>query len=125
MEVNAVGLKAGFDSYNTVRTPDQIDLVSQVRRAMESAGLINSVVTGFDQDPLIIDAVNKQPSVQQYILNCYWYRQLTSLQGVNTLDVRLNLIQNGEPEEWFRLFRENVLPFVSTHGLPAVVVPGI
>ena len=122
MNLNAASMKQGFDSYNAQRTPEMIDLVTQVRKSLVASGLLNAVIGGFDADPLIIDATTKQPHVQQWILNRYWYRQLTSVVG-NTLPIRLNLIENGEPEEWFRLFREKILPFVVQNGLPVVMVP--
>mgnify|MGYP001600876775 CR=1 FL=1 len=115
---DAVRLKEGFNNFHAVRQPHDVDLVSMVRDALFHAGLGDRIETGYNQNPLILEAGDKRPSIQRWMLNRYWVTQFVSLRNVNTMEVRLYLVPGGTEEDWLRMFIQHVLPFVIQHGLP-------
>ncbi len=115
---NALALKEGFDYFNAPRQEHEIDLVSLVRDAMIRAGIPEAqVIEFYDNAPLIMEVKDRQPSVQRWQLNRFWFLQLIFL-PFDTSQVRFNLVPNGTEEQWFEIFKTKVLPFVKTNQLP-------
>lgn len=112
-----VKLQEGFDQYYQTRKEDDLDLVSEVRKCLQNYGLHQAVSKYFDTDPIIIDAVTKAPHIQRWLLNRYWTRQLVQC-PVNSIEVRTYLIPDGSEEDWLRLFKVKVLPFIVDNNLP-------
>lgn len=105
------------ESYLDTRRADEFDLVGAVRTTMLNAGLGQRIPEFFDSNIYIIDAANKKPEVQRYLLNRYFNTQLMNADA-NSIDERFCLIPNGEIADWLRLFTDKVLPFIIANDLP-------
>lgn len=121
-QLDAATLKEGFQQFNAPREEGDIDLVKMIRDALVNHGVSEEqIVAGFDNDPLIIEALPKQSTIQRWQLNRYWTRQLVSLHHVNTIDPRSYLVQDGHEEAWLRTFNQYVLPFALQYQLPVAL----
>jgi len=120
-DLNVGLLKEGFERFSAPRQDGDIDLVTLVRNQLVASGMFNGQsINGFDNDPIIMEAVDKQSHIQRFLLNRYWTRQLMML-NIDTIEIRLHLIANGSEEDWMRLFTNTVLPFVFQHQLPIYI----
>ena len=113
---DAIKLRQSFDMFNQPRQVNDIDLVQMVRDQFIAFNRQDKLPV-FDSHPIILDAVDKTPAIQRWLLNRYWFVQLANA-PVPTLNVRLRLIPDGTEEEWFKQFTEHVFPFVVEHDLP-------
>ena len=104
-------------SYNEVRGSTDIDLVAVVRQRLVTAGLEGLVVANFDTNHYIVEAANKRPDVQRYLLNRFWNLQLMSAPAIS-IEERYCLVPNGTVDEWLHLFDVKVLPFIVKNHLP-------
>lgn len=118
--LDASKLQEGFNNFYSGRQEGDIDLVALVHEALRYSHVSEESLLAYSKHPLIIEASNKQPSVQRWLLNRYWVLQLVSI-PVNSVNIRLYLIQNGTEEDWMRLFTQHVLPFLISNGLPKVL----
>lgn len=112
--------KEQFELYKTAREQGEIDLVEETRRRLIEAGLSNEVTCAFDTNQYVIDAVDKKPEVQRYLLNRFWNVQLLT-SNAESFEERYCLIPNGDIEDWLRLFSKKIVPFAVTHRLPRVI----
>ncbi|HXQ36810.1 MAG TPA: hypothetical protein VN843_22550 [Anaerolineales bacterium] len=117
ISLNMNQIQEGIEHFYIPRQEGDIDLVALVRYALEQQGLHERVANGFNNHPVIIDASDKQPSVQRWLLNHYWFLQLIDSE-VDTMSVRSYLIHNGTEEDWMKLFVQYILPFVVKNDLP-------
>ncbi len=101
-----------------VRKPDEIDLIGAVRKILDDSGLIQNRIDNFDTNRYIIDGAFLGPKGQRFLLNRFFYLQLISLDGINTMDERFCLIEDGTFEDWLRLFSNKVLPCLISNNLP-------
>jgi hypothetical protein len=113
-----------FDSANTAyraqRQPGDFDLVAEVRNLLINAGASDRVVQFYDTNHTIIEASSKVPDVQRQLLNRYLYLQIVQCSARST-EERQSLIPNGSIEDWLRLFKATVLPFMVLNNLPAAI----
>ena len=105
------------DIFLQERKHDDIDLVSSVRQLLADSGLLPQVIMFFDNNQNILDAINRPPEAQRFLLNRYWNLQLL-LVNDNTIEERFCLIPNGEYCDWLRLFKNKVLPCAIVNRLP-------
>lgn len=96
------------------RKHDDIDLIAEVRLLLISNNL---EIGPFDNNSFIFAGKDKIPTVQRFFLNRFWIIQLLNT-GSNSQDIRFSLIPNGSIEDWLRLFKNDVLPFIIKHKLP-------
>jgi hypothetical protein len=102
--------------YNEERKPDDVDLVRVVRELLIGVGQAPKIHL-FEQNDRIQEATNKRPKVQRYLMNEYWSLQIMKM-PVNSIDIRYCLVNNGTIDDWIRLFRDKVLPFIMEFDLP-------
>lgn len=108
---------AAVEQYKKKRSPEELDLIGEVRKVLNDNGLGNQVKEVFDNDPRIIEAKDKVPEVQRHLLNKFWLPQLLN-SSAPSQEERFCLIPNGEPKEWLHLFKEKIVPFVIEQQLP-------
>lgn len=110
-------LQQGIKQYYQPKNPNDMDLVAIVREDLISSGLANHLPTAYDNSRFIQEAVGKDSNVQRFLLNRYWTQQLMSAKQVS-IEERYCLIPNGDVQDWLRLFRSKVLPFIIQNDLP-------
>lgn len=106
--------------YGEPRLESDIDLIDIVRQTLINAGLQHNVLAHYDNNHYIVEAINKRPEVQRFLLNQFWNLQLMSV-SVNSLNERFSLVPNGSLEEWLNLFNSVIIPFAVQHNLPAEI----
>ena len=112
-------LQNGVNSFYQEKPAGDIDLVHEVRNSLLGFNL-GSRIDAFDQNRFIREAVGKHSSVQQHLLNRFWTMQLQAA-PVASIEERYCLIPNGTAEDWLRLFKAKVLPFIADHNLPVTI----
>lgn len=110
-------IKAGVEQYYLKREEGDLDLVLEVRNALVEVGLLQKVLVAYDGNRFINEATGKASSVQRFLLNRYWNQELIFAEKPS-IEERYCLIPNGTVEDWLRLFKAKVLPFVIAHDLP-------
>jgi ankyrin repeat protein len=103
--------------YAEQRLESDIDLIAIVRQILVEAGLQHNVVNHYDNDHYVLEALNKRPEVQRFLLNQYWNLQLMAA-PVNSMNERFSLVPNGSLDEWLNLFQATIVPFAIRHSLP-------
>ena len=106
--------------YNETRAAGDIDLIGHVRQLLVEAGLSQQVVAGYDNNPNIMEGMNKRPDIQRYLLNRFWLFQLMNANDIS-IEERYCLVPNGSIEEWIRLFKEKIIPFAIKNRLPVQI----
>lgn len=102
----------------------EFDLITASVQAMRESGLAAEVEEAFLKDELVVLGQGKCHEAQRFFLNRYWTKQLGGLQNrtnESTIDTRFFLIDKGRPEQWFGLFRDNILPVAMQHKLPVAL----
>jgi hypothetical protein len=94
----------------------EINLLQSVRAMLFEAGLGQETVAFFDNDPYLLRVAQQPADAQRVMLNRYWNLQLLTKHG--SIEERYCLLPNGTFEDWLRLFKEKILPFLITHRLP-------
>jgi hypothetical protein len=98
--------------------PPVTDLVRAVADLLTSVGLHNEVLAYYYTDERIIMASKlADPKGQRHILNSYWNQQLLKCPEF-TVNHRLCLVNDGEVEDWLRLFHGKIIPFCIDKRLP-------
>lgn len=110
-------------NYTQPKPADDIDLVAEVRSCLVSAGLTPLLADAYDSNRFVIEAKDKEATVQRYLLNRYWGQQLMS-SNKPTTEERYALIPNGEVTSWLELFKAKILPFAIENNLPRVLSNG-
>jgi hypothetical protein len=110
-------LQKTMEQYIQPPSAGDIDLVAEVRSILNSSGLGQRVKDAYDPDRFIIEAHGKRTDVQRYLLNRYWNQQLMQAKQPS-IEERFCLIPNGEIEDWLRLFKSKIMPFVIQNDLP-------
>lgn len=113
-------LDAANMSYRAEKPNDDFDLVAEVRNLLVDAGAINNVVNYYDTNHTVLEATNKTVDVQRQLLNRYLYLQIVKCSARSTNE-RQSLIPNGSIQDWLRLFKANVLPFMIRNNLPSAL----
>lgn len=113
-------IQEGIARYQQGRKEHDIDLVQEVRDSMMSSGLGLKIPEAFNNSRFIIEAEGKAADVQRFLLNRYWNQQLMA-SAKQSMDERYCLIPDGTVEDWLKLFKQKVLPFVIENNLPIVI----
>ena len=92
-------------------------LTTEVREQLSLCGANLRAQEYFDTNELIISTKGMDPDSQRMYQNRYWNLQLLGLEE-NTIDVRFCLITNGTTDDWFRLFKQMVIPCIVRNNLP-------
>ncbi len=103
--------------YSEPREEGDIDLVEEVRNILLSVGKEIDIDL-YDNHHYVIEAKNKRPEVQRFILNKYWTLQILNIDDVDSIDVRFCLVNKGTIDKWLELFKTKVLTFIIAHDLP-------
>lgn len=103
------------ENFDHTRRDGDFDLVGATRAVLQNAGIDT---TAYDNSRIIQDASSLRPQAQRHLLNRFFRHQLMSVTNVNSIEERTNLIEDGEFEDWLRLFTNSVVPFLVTHSLP-------
>ncbi len=106
-----------MSDYLEERKEDDIDLVEIVREKLLSIGKEQDIAL-FDNNEYILDAKNRRPKIQRFILNKYWTLQILNIDNVDSIDVRYCLVNDGDIDKWIDLFNKKVVPFIIEHDLP-------
>ena len=117
MDFQHIQTFAGVSPITTARAEGEFDLVAACREAMLSYGLGDKVTSVFDQDLNIRQAANLGVVGQRHILNRYFNLQLLTKASLS-VDERFCLIDRGSAEDWLRIFRDTIVPFLAVHDLP-------
>lgn len=110
-------LKAGNNLFQQPRQEGEIDLVTACRNLLVESGLLANVEQYFDTNKYIRDAAPLGPIAQRFLLNRFWFTQLSSLEQ-DVQKERFCLIDSGDPEDWLRCFKDGILATVRANQLP-------
>lgn len=108
------------EAYRAQRQASDFDLVAEVRALLIGAGAQDRVIQFYDTNHTIIEAASKVPDVQRQLLNRYLYLQIVQCSARST-EERQSLIPNGSIDDWLRLFKATVLPFMVRNNLPTAL----
>lgn len=108
------------EAYRAQRKADDFNLVTEVRSLLINAGAAERVMQHYDTNHTIIEASSKTPDVQRQLLNRYLYLQIVQCSARST-EERQSLIPNGSIDDWLRLFKASVLPFMVANNLPTAI----
>jgi len=111
--------KEQIEAYRAPREQGDTDLVSEVRNILKEVGL-HEKLSAYDGHRYIKEAINKSSNIQRYHLNRYWSLQLM-MSDKQSIEERYCLIPNGSNNEWLKLFKTKVLPFILENNLPIKV----
>jgi hypothetical protein len=102
--------------YLDTRSPGELDLYSVVVNEFHQSGLINKtpILTEYFEKNQLMD---KKPNVQRFFLNKFFTTQLL-MTTVNSSECRYCLINDGTIDDWIRLFKSKILPFLIENNLP-------
>jgi len=106
--------------YNTDRQSDELDLVKEVRQRLLSLGLEDKLQEGFDTNRFILEAVDKNSHVQQFLLNRYLTIQFMASQEDTAVE-RYALMNEVNPSDWLTVFEQRILPAVVNLDLPVKI----
>ncbi len=110
-----ISIKDRSQEYMAIRGPNEIDLYQVVVDSFIKSGIGNKV-------PLIeayfvkYDLLDKKPEVQRFYLNRYFNLELMKA-TVDSMDQRYCLINDGTIEDWIRLYKTKILPFLLQYNL--------
>ena len=110
----------GIEQYNKVRQEGELDLINEVRVALQACGLHQELLTSYETNNYIQLASDKIPEVQRHYLNRFWTIQLLNAKD-SSHEERFCLIPDGKPDDWLRLFKQRIVPFAIKHRLPIVI----
>jgi hypothetical protein len=110
-------LQLHYDRYMQPKDAKDIDLIAVVRQMLVESGLLQRVLTAYDNDKFILQAHNKPSDIQRFLLNRFWSYQLIKSE-VSSIEERTYLIPDGDITDWLRMFESKILPFAVTNNLP-------
>lgn len=100
----------------------EIDLVEEVKNILIKNGITEDRLLAYDMDNYVNLARSQPPQVQRYYLNNHLTLLLIELSNNVTAEeeideARLNLIPDGEIEDWLRCFETKVLPVLLKYAV--------
>lgn len=98
-------------------TSEPLCLVREVRNSLFESGLGKEVEKFYDTDNYVKMAIGRPPEAQRTLLNRFWNLQLIAV-NKNSIEERYCLIPTGDVNDWLRLFRGKIIPFLIEHRLP-------
>ena len=102
------------------RQATDIDLINEVRKILIESGLNKEMIEAYNTHVYIVDAENKCPEAQRFLLNRFCNIQLISF-GVSTTEERYCLVDSGLYTEWLRLFKNKIIPTAINLRLPKII----
>lgn len=112
---------ASFESFLEPRQEEDMDLVGIVRDILLKYGLKDRLEQHYDTDSYVLQAQQKRPEIQRYLLNIYLHLQLANAKK-SSLEYKYALLPGGELNDWIAIIREKVAPFMATENLPTYLV---
>ncbi len=109
--------KAGVESYNRERVPNEINLIRLARQEMLAAGVSEAGMAVFNNSRFIKDNELSNCNVQQFNLNRFFTLQL-ALVKADTRLYNYMLSNDVTADVWYRLFKERFLQNFVAFGLP-------
>jgi hypothetical protein len=113
-------LTSTFQNYHQPKPEGEIDLVNEVYEILVQSGLKKNIAA-YTEDRRIKEAQGKGAAIQRFLLNSYWTLQLMSA-SQPSIEERYCLIPNGEIEDWLKLFKARIVPFLVSNNLPKAIV---
>ncbi len=98
------------------RGPDEIDLCQEVKMLFINSGLGNKISI-LDNYINTNNIANKKPNIQRFYLNKFFNYQLI-LFANESIEQRSCLITDGTVNDWLRLFKTKIMPFMIEYDLP-------
>lgn len=111
-------MQTGIDHYNRPKDPNEIDLVPELRKELESAG-IDNLEQIYDNNRHVQEAQNRVAHAQQYNLNRFLYEELTAIDMQESIDTRQSrycLLYEVKPTEWLNVIKSQVIPSMVSSG---------
>lgn len=96
---------------------NELNLITEVHKLLCQSGLNKASEDFFINVPTIVAAKDSNFIVQMATLNTFWRIQL-SLFGAQSQQARYCLVDEAEPKQWLKLFKDAVLPFIISKNLP-------
>lgn len=97
-----------------------VDLISEVHKLLCDSGLRKESENYFLSYHSIVFVKDKNFMLQMEQLNMFWRIQLSKF-GVESQQARYCLVDNAEPKQWIKLFKDAVLPFIISKSLPVKI----
>lgn len=104
--------------FREARQPQDYCFVTNIQNVMLSRGFSPECQTNFAEAKIVIDAREMRPIAQRVLMNRYFRTQMLSVREQDSINERSCLIDNGEFQDWMRLFEETVVPFLIQNCLP-------
>jgi len=109
-----------FNSFLEPRQEGDIDLVEHVSQVLMKYGLKENLENFYYTDGYIIQAKNKRPEIQRYLINIYLTLQLMKSKK-SSLECRYSLLPAGPIEDWIKVFDHLIAPFMADENLPTKI----
>lgn len=108
-----------IDKFSTPRTEEEVNMVFHVTNILkETVGETASI--NFSNNPMIVTIGNLSTESQRVIINRYFINLFLSYRFVHNKNVELqilSLVNDGYVEDWFKLFKEYIVPFIKENKL--------
>lgn len=104
--------------FKEARLPDDYCFVTHIQTVMVTRGFSPETQTNFAEAKIVIDARQMRPIAQRVLMNRFFRTQMLSVRECDSINERSCLIDNGEYQDWMRLFEETVVPFLIQNCLP-------
>ena len=95
-----------------------LDMTTAIRDVIASHNLSAEALVVYDNSPLIIQSIGKNPAAQMWLQKEFWLYQLSLINGVNTMEDRVIIQQINDPVTWVQYFAKNVMDLARLHSLP-------
>ena len=96
---------------------NELNLVNEVHNLLCVSGLVKESEENFISRPSIESVKDSNFIIQINALNTFWRIQL-SRYGAESQQARYCLVDDAEPKQWLKLFKDAVLPFIISKNLP-------
>ena len=104
-------------AYFDKRIEGEVDLVSEVAKAMRSGGILQEKIDIFLNSHLIVSAKEKPALVQRHLIN-RWSKLQLNCAPVPTLNESYFLVPDGDLRHWLTMYEQSIIPFFLRAGLP-------
>lgn len=120
LEETLANLKAGVEFYEKPRRPNDVDLVQMFRNELLKRGVDRLLVEDcYDASPLIVEARERQPHPQMFLINRWLLERLYILtqSGVDTRKLRFAVLNNIRVEDWIEVTMDHYVNMVIDYNL--------
>ena len=111
-----------FAKFVEPRVFEDIDLVYITSEHLK-VSVSASVSKRFLADSMIADVADSNSMAQRVIINRYFTKAFLSFRAnndVNITDMLVLLVNDGDYEDWFKIFRLVIAPFIKEHSVLGV-----